>query len=370
MKYDRLSNEEILNAINAARIYASKTDTDFDGKAVVSALDKVAEKKYAEFYRLNKGVTVYSTQGGGITKISLDKPKEEVILNDDDLAFLVAYYDGKIESTYNVLRDYLREEFERIAGNSTDFTRVENARHFVDEDEQIIEKANSGMYTPDEMKKVAGNMDSHLNWQARPLLVKLNDLRREQYYLYCKFMSKEMLKDRCLELLVNYRCAHELMCQIIKLSKEWKERAEQIKYGLNGEGKVIEESIPVLHQFYGDYDHPNNCFIGMDRNDNGMISSLSFESCYQLCMEQMTKERKILTENNYREKKHIVVPDVDKLVLMDDDLIRACNTIKCFNEEEYRKHCINQMHLSNEEKLIFELKADEYLQEKEKSSHK
>ncbi len=362
MKYDRLSDEEILNGIKAARSYASKTGADFDEKAVTSALDKLAQKKYAEFYRLNKGVTVYNTPSG-TTTISLDKPKEEVILSDDDLSFLIAYYDDKCESVYNALREYLSEEFERLAGNSTDFTRVENARHFVDEDEKIIEQANSGMFIPDEMKKVAGNTDSHLNWHARPLLVKLNDLRREQYYLYCKFMSKEKLKDRCEELLIDYRVAHESMSQIIQLSKEWKERAEMIQRSPDGEGKVIVAPSPTLYYFYGDYDHPNKCFTGMDRV-NLSISPLSFESCYALCMEQIGKERKILTENNYREKKHIVISDVDILTLMDYDLIRACNTIKCFDEEEYRKHCINQMHLSEEEKLIFELKADEFLQEK------
>lgn len=344
MDYNELTEEEVVTAAKVAKRYALETKIDFDASIITRVMDKMIELKEAE-------------------KASLMRPKQKkpknVTFNNQELDELLYSYDSEAEEIIELLRKSISEAFNRIGGDLTNPVLSQRAYRALDEDNKLLYEINSGKYVPREYDKLELDSDIHIAYEDRLSLIKLNNLRREQYYLYYKFCNEDLLNSRCHSLLEDYRQIVDELFRVINRAKDWDEKTKGFRY----HNKVVHEEMETIKTFYGGMFPSNELLSGIHRNANGYILPTSFESAYAYASEIVKKAKNALDSNEYSKEK-IVIPDYAAIELLADDCIRACNTIKFFDAEKYREHCIDQMRLTEEEILLFEILADEYLRKK------
>ena len=344
MDYNELTEEEVVTAAKAAKRYALEKGIDFDPSIITNSMDKMIELKEAE-------------------KAELMRPRQKkpinVTFNNQELDELLYSYDVEADEIVGVIRKYISKSFDRIGGNLTDPVLSQRAYKALDEDNKFLYEVDSGKYVPREYDKLELAPNIGIAYEDLLLLIKLNNLRREQYYLYYKFCNEDLLNSRCHSLLEDYRRIVSELFSVINRAKDWDEKTKGFRY----HNKVVHEQMEKIKTFYGGMFPSNEILHGIYRNANGYILPTSFESAYAYASEIVKKAKNALDSNGYSEEK-IVIPDYAAIELLTDDCIRAGNTIKFFDAEEYRNHCIDQMHLTEEEILLFEMSADEYLRKK------
>lgn len=323
MDYMNLSDEEILQAIAAARKNAVESGKPFNIRVIESALNAL------ELEREERELAVLKENPMYVQNVEVKDNGEKTVLESRDMEGLLDEYDVTISDLFKSIEaDLLSKK-----GNK--------------EYEEFIKKVYGGAFSPEEMNTLL-ETKFFFEYESKPILKQINSLAREKYYSYCKLCEDQEFIDKGKWMTQVYDSIYK---RILEIEKKASTRSR--------ESTSKKSNEPTMDQFTNGL---RNMRIGFIKGDFGGVWPASFES-------------KLEFLHNFAEKINLdmsydthLVPNLETIQKMREMVDKLRYSYLRIDVEEMRNIAISNMNLSSEEVKLFESHMKNNLESRETRS--
>ena len=353
-KYEILNRDDYYKAINMAfsiaeDIYNGKEKMDLLypkktilGVSIQKALDIVVKEKKEELEKRNA------------------RPKRSVIA---------------IMDMYNVMAEYYKviKNLEKMVFNAEHNAREEICKRNYDQDkeeelckkhEKICERAKAGKFNSDELQALLNNGEYCFNQEDIQSIMQINYLQREKFYVYCSLLIDTEFSEMQNSTRVNFL---NIGWKIDKLKEtKGKTSLTSIARGnlgvrsSNSTGKTLYDEFmegmkyASEHILKGVNNGRNSAFGENSIYDYSHVDSYSFDSDGDYAFNFVVS---FINENQYKD---VSLQDIESLDKIKEYLNKRAYDIYLMDDIDFLEYKKAQMHLSEEEKEMFEAKVTEF----------
>ena len=356
MDYMDLTDEEILNAIKAARVVATEKNEDF--------FDTL--RNTMKFMLIAKKVEGNSSD---VELKATTEVEQENTITSHDVKAMLEEGEEKVKELSKTL-DKLLEKYEKIvAGYTTHGWKASDLPYRGEEFKVFFETVKCGSYTPEELKKAIKDINIVYNSEMSRALSEsnigdsefinmLNDINstlRGNYYIACKFIDDDTMEDKRKYILQAYTSLQNELRKDLLHALSMKKSYESHS---SPEGSYAFLPEPWLVDFINFMKEiRSKKVIGYTNDPFGMYPN-AYETNLR-CLQEYVQNLSIKIIMNKKSIPNIT--GLNELIDFTRDKIRQ---YQYMNVDEFREHSIDKMQLSFGEKESYDSRIEMMLSEK------